>query len=40
MRLQIDATVVYALGPAYDKIKQNIGAANFDKWMEMAEATK
>jgi tripartite ATP-independent transporter DctP family solute receptor len=28
------------MGPAYDKIRSNIGAANFDKWMEMAEATK
>jgi len=28
------------MGPAYEKIKNNIGAENFDKWMEMAEATK
>ncbi|MCL1875573.1 MAG: TRAP transporter substrate-binding protein [Synergistaceae bacterium] len=28
------------MGPAYDKIKKNIGEENFDKWMEMAEATK
>ncbi len=28
------------MGPAYDKIRQNIGAANFDKWMEMAKATR
>jgi TRAP-type C4-dicarboxylate transport system substrate-binding protein len=28
------------MGPAYEKIRTNIGAANFDKWMEMAEATK
>ncbi|GHV33306.1 C4-dicarboxylate ABC transporter substrate-binding protein [Synergistales bacterium] len=28
------------MGPAYDKIKKNIGEANFDKWMKMAEATK
>ncbi|MDR1936857.1 MAG: TRAP transporter substrate-binding protein [Candidatus Accumulibacter sp.] len=27
------------MGPAYDKIRSNIGAANFDKWMEMAKAT-
>ncbi len=25
--------------PAYDKIRRNIGAENFDKWMEMAKAT-
>jgi TRAP-type C4-dicarboxylate transport system substrate-binding protein len=28
------------MGPAYEKIRSNIGAANFDKWMEMAAATK
>jgi tripartite ATP-independent transporter DctP family solute receptor len=28
------------MGPAYEKIKQNVGAANFDKWMEMAAATR
>jgi tripartite ATP-independent transporter DctP family solute receptor len=28
------------MGPAYEKIKKNIGEANFDKWMKMAEATK
>ncbi|MDR3311613.1 MAG: TRAP transporter substrate-binding protein [Spirochaetaceae bacterium] len=27
------------MGPAYAKIRQNIGAENFDKWMEMAKAT-
>jgi tripartite ATP-independent transporter DctP family solute receptor len=27
------------MGPAYDKIRQNIGSENFDKWMEMAKAT-
>ncbi|MDR0485342.1 MAG: TRAP transporter substrate-binding protein [Elusimicrobiota bacterium] len=24
------------MGPAYEKIKKNVGAANFDKWMKMA----
>ncbi|MCD8349692.1 MAG: TRAP transporter substrate-binding protein [Planctomycetaceae bacterium] len=28
------------MGPAYEKIRANIGAENFDKWMEMAEATR
>lgn len=28
------------MGPAYEKIKKNIGAENFDKWMEMAKATE
>ncbi len=28
------------MGPAYEKIKKNIGADNFDKWMQMAEETK
>jgi tripartite ATP-independent transporter DctP family solute receptor len=28
------------MGPAYDKIRVNVGAANFDKWMEMARATR
>ncbi len=27
------------MGPAYDKIKKNIGEENFNKWMEMAKAT-
>ncbi len=27
------------MGPAYDKIKKNIGEANFDKFMEMAKQT-
>ena len=27
------------MGPAYEKIRANIGAENFDKWMEMAKAT-
>ncbi len=27
------------MGPAYEKISQNIGKENFDKWMEMAAAT-
>lgn len=28
------------MGPAYEKIKKNVGADNFDKWMEMAKATE
>jgi tripartite ATP-independent transporter DctP family solute receptor len=28
------------MGPAYEKIKKNIGEANFNKWMEMAKATE
>lgn len=28
------------MGPAYEKIKKNIGEANFDKWMKMAAETK
>ena len=28
------------MGSAYEKIKKNIGEANFNKWMEMVEATK
>ncbi len=28
------------MGPAYEKIKKNIGEANFAKWMEMAKATE
>jgi tripartite ATP-independent transporter DctP family solute receptor len=28
------------MGPAHDKIRSNIGAANFDKWMQMAAATR
>jgi len=28
------------MGPAYDKIRANVGSANFDKWMEMAQATR
>jgi tripartite ATP-independent transporter DctP family solute receptor len=28
------------MGSAYEKIKKNIGEANFDKWMKMAEATR
>jgi tripartite ATP-independent transporter DctP family solute receptor len=28
------------MGPAYEKIKKNIGEDNFDKWMEMAKATE
>ena len=28
-----------AMGPAYEKIKKNIGEENFNKWMEMAKAT-
>ena len=27
------------MGPAYEKIRRNIGEENFDKWMEMARAT-
>jgi tripartite ATP-independent transporter DctP family solute receptor len=27
------------MGPAYEKIKKNVGAANFDKWMKMAADT-
>ena len=27
------------MGPAYEKIRKNIGEENFDKWMEMAKAT-
>jgi tripartite ATP-independent transporter DctP family solute receptor len=27
------------MGPAYEKIKKNIGEDNFNKWMEMAKAT-
>jgi len=27
------------MGPAYEKIRKNIGEDNFDKWMEMAKAT-
>ena len=26
------------MDPAYEKIKKNVGAANFDKWMKMTEA--
>ncbi len=29
-----------SMGPAYEKIRSNIGAENFDKWMEMAKATR
>jgi TRAP-type C4-dicarboxylate transport system substrate-binding protein len=28
------------MGPAYEKIKKNIGEDNFNKWMEMAKATE
>lgn len=28
------------MGPAYDKIRKNVGDANFNKWMEMAKATE
>jgi len=28
------------MGPAYEKIKKNIGEENFNKWMEMAKATE
>ncbi|MDR3298563.1 MAG: TRAP transporter substrate-binding protein [Candidatus Accumulibacter sp.] len=28
------------MGPAYEKIKQNVGAENFDKWMRMAADTR
>jgi tripartite ATP-independent transporter DctP family solute receptor len=28
------------MGPAYEKIRKNIGEDNFDKWMEMAKATE
>jgi tripartite ATP-independent transporter DctP family solute receptor len=28
------------MGPAYDKIRANVGAANFDKWMNMAQAAR
>jgi tripartite ATP-independent transporter DctP family solute receptor len=28
------------MGPAYEKIRSNVGAANFDKWMKMAADTK
>lgn len=28
------------MGPAYDKIKKNVGEANFNKWMEMSKATE
>jgi tripartite ATP-independent transporter DctP family solute receptor len=28
------------MGPAYEKIKRNVGEANFDKWMAMAAATR
>jgi len=28
------------MGPAYGKIKNKIGAANFDKWIEMTESVK
>ncbi len=42
--IQIDAPPLKPfadkMGPAYDKIKKNIGAENFDKWMEMAKATR
>ncbi|MDR1649633.1 MAG: TRAP transporter substrate-binding protein, partial [Synergistaceae bacterium] len=44
MGIQIDepdlAPFRAKMGPAYEKIKRNIGAANFDKWMKMAEATR
>jgi TRAP-type C4-dicarboxylate transport system substrate-binding protein len=26
------------MGPAYEKIKKNVGEANFDKWMKMTES--
>ncbi|MDR0378226.1 MAG: TRAP transporter substrate-binding protein [Spirochaetaceae bacterium] len=29
-----------SMGPAYEKIRVNVGAANFDKWMEMARAAR
>ena len=29
-----------SMGPAYEKIAANIGKENFDKWMEMANATR
>ncbi len=29
-----------SMGPAYEKISANIGKENFDKWMEMANATR
>ncbi|TCS41029.1 TRAP transporter substrate-binding protein [Reinekea marinisedimentorum] len=28
------------MGPAYDQIKKKVGAANFDKWMEMTQSVK
>ncbi|MDR2788949.1 MAG: TRAP transporter substrate-binding protein [Candidatus Accumulibacter sp.] len=28
------------MGSAYEKIKQNVGAENFEKWMQMAAATR
>ena len=28
------------MGPAYEKIKKNVGEANFDKWMKMAADTR
>jgi tripartite ATP-independent transporter DctP family solute receptor len=44
MGVQIDqpdlASFKAKMGSAYEKIKKNIGEANFNKWMEMAEATK
>jgi tripartite ATP-independent transporter DctP family solute receptor len=44
MGIQIDepdlAPFRAKMGPAYEKIKKNIGEANFDKWMKMAEATR
>ena len=42
--IQIDepdlAAFQAAMGPAYEKIKKNIGEENFNKWMEMAKATE
>ena len=28
------------MGPAHEKIKKNVGEANFDKWMKMAAETR
>lgn len=44
MGIQIDepdlAPFKAKMGPAYDKIKKNVGEANFNKWMEMSKATE
>lgn len=44
MGVQIDepdlAPFKAKMEPAYDKIKKNVGEANFNKWMEMSQATE